>query len=57
MQTNFAKSEGKNQSGNVENKVFEVFGFLFNLNVVKGREVRGRIVITEGYFRWATSSI
>ena len=34
--THLPQSEGKNQSGKVENEVFEAFGFLFNLHVVKG---------------------
>ena len=48
MNTDFAKGKGKNQSGKVENEVFERFGFLLDFNVVKGREVRSRIVISEG---------
>ena len=34
--THFPKSEVKNQSGKVKNKVFEAFGFLFDFSVVKG---------------------
>ena len=50
--THLPQSEGNDQSGKVENEVFEfeAFGFLFNLHVVKGREVRGIIVISEFYF-------
>ena len=50
MQNHFAKAKGKNQSGNVKNKVFVIFGFLLDLNVVEGREVRSTIVISEVCF-------
>ena len=50
MQTDFTKSKGKNQSCNVKNEIFEVFGFLLDFNVVKGKEFRSRIVIDEGCF-------
>ena len=47
--THLSQSEGNNQSGKVENEVFEEFSFLLNLNfnMIKGREVRSRIVIFE----------
>ena len=43
----FPQSEGKNQSGKVKNEVFEAFSFFLDFHVVKGREVRSRIVISE----------
>ena len=51
INAHFPLSEGKNQSGEVQNEVFEEFCFLFDLHVVEGREMRGRIVIPEVYFR------
>ena len=51
IHAHFPLSEGKNQSGEVEDEVFEAFCFLFDLHVVEGREMRGRIVIPEVYFR------
>ena len=45
MKTYFAKGKGKNQSGKVENEVFEVICFLFDFHVVNGEKVRSRIVI------------
>ena len=50
METDFAKRKGNDQSGKVENEVFVILGFLLNLNVIKGREVRGKMVISEVYF-------
>ena len=51
MQTDFAKSKGKNQSGKVEDEVFEAFGLFLDFNVVKGRKVRSRIVLAELWFQ------
>ena len=50
METDFAKRKGNDQSGKVENEVFVILGFLLNLNVIKRREVRGKMVISEVYF-------
>ena len=52
MQTDFAKSKRKNQSGDVENEVFEAFGLLFDLDlhVVKGQKVRSRNIIKKACF-------
>ena len=50
VQTDFAKRKGNDQSYKVKDEVFETFSFLFNFHVVKGREVRGRIVIFEVCF-------
>ena len=50
VQADFALRKGNDQSGKVENEVFETFGFLFDFHVVKGREVRSRIVISEVCF-------
>ena len=50
MEANFALRKGNDQSGKVENEVFEEYGFFLNLNVIKGREVRSRIVIFEVCF-------
>ena len=50
VHTHFPQSEGKNQSGEVENEVFERFGVLLDFHIVEGREVRSRIVIAEGCF-------
>ena len=49
MQADFAKSKGNDQSGDVENEVFERLGFFLSLNMVKGRKVKGKIVICEGF--------
>ena len=51
VETDFALRKGNNQSRDVENEVFEAFGFLLDFSVVKGREVRSRIVISEVCFR------
>ena len=51
METDFAKRKGNDQSGKVENEVFVILGFLLNLNVIKGREVRGKMVIYEVCFQ------
>ena len=48
--THLSQSEGKNQSGKVENEVFEALGLLFDLHVVEGREMRSKMVISEVYF-------
>ena len=48
--THLPQSEGNNHCGEVENEVFEAFGFLFDLHIVEGREVRSRIVISEACF-------
>ena len=48
--THLSQSEGKNQSGKVENEVFKASGLFLDLNVVKGREVRSKIVISEVCF-------
>ena len=50
MEADFALRKGNDQSGKVEDEVFETFGFLFDFHLVKGREVRSRIVIYEGCF-------
>ena len=50
MKTYFAKGKGNDQSGKVENEVFEVICFLFDFHVVKGQKVRGIIVIAEECF-------
>ena len=50
MQTDFTKGKGNDQSGKVENEVFEVICFLFDFHVVKGQKVRGIIVISEVCF-------
>ena len=50
VETDFAKGKGNDQSGKVENEVFEAFGFLFNFHVVEGQKVRSKIVIFEIYF-------
>ena len=50
MQTDFALRKGNDQSGKVENEVFEAFGLFFYFHVVKGREVKNRIVISEVCF-------
>ena len=50
MQTDFTKGKGNDQSGKVENEVFEAFGFLLNFNVAEGRKVRSRTVIFEVCF-------
>ena len=47
MQTDFAKGKGNNQSGKVENAVFEVFDWFLDFHIVKMREVRSRMVISE----------
>ena len=36
VHTYLPQSEGNDQSGKVESEVFEAFGFLLNLHVVKG---------------------
>ena len=46
----FPQSKGKNQSGNIQNEVFEAFGFLFNLHAVERREVRSNPIISEVCF-------
>ena len=51
VQTDFAKGKGKNQSGKVENEVFVILGFLLNLNVIKERKVRGKMVILRSISR------
>ena len=48
--THLSQSEGNDQSGKVENEVFELLCFLFDIHVVKGREVRSFIVISEFFF-------
>ena len=51
VQADFAKGKGNYQSGNVEDEVFESCSFfLLNLHVAEGREVRSRLVVSEGYF-------
>ena len=50
METDFALRKGNDQSGKVEIEVFEAFGFLLNLNVVKRREVRSFIITYEVCF-------
>ena len=51
VETDFAKSKGNDQSGDVENEVFVSFSFLpLNLHLVKGQKVRSRIVISEFCF-------
>ena len=47
MQTDFAMGKGKNQSGDVENEVFEPFGLPFNFHMIKGQKVRSIIVIVK----------
>ena len=48
--THFSQSEGNDQSGKVENKVFEAFGFLLDFHIIEGREVRSKIIIREVCF-------
>ena len=48
--THLPQSEGNDQSGKVQNEVFEAFGLFLDFNAVKGREVRSRIVILEVCF-------
>ena len=50
MQTDFVKRKGNNQSCEVENKIFEVFGFLINLHVEEGKKVRSKVVISNVCF-------
>ena len=50
MDTDFALRKGNDQSGKVEDEVFETFGFLFDFHLVKGREMRSRIVIFDECF-------
>ena len=46
--THLPQSEGKNQSGKVENEVFECFCIvIINFHVVKGTEVGNKIVVYE----------
>ena len=47
VQTHFAKRKGNDQSGDVENEVFEVFSFLFNLCVVKRKKLWSTMIIYE----------
>ena len=47
MDTHLPQSEGKNQSGDVENEVFEPFGLPFNFHMIKGQKVRSIIVIVK----------
>ena len=51
VETHLSQSEGHNQSGNLQKEVSETFGFFFNLNVVKFREVRSNPVIYEFWLR------
>ena len=45
--THLPQSEGNDQSGKVENEVFEALGLLLNFHVVKGGELRSRMIILE----------
>ena len=47
VEADFALRKGNDQSGKVEDEVFETFGFLFDFHLVKGREVRSRMVTSE----------
>ena len=51
VEAHLSQSEGNNQSGNLQKEVSETFGFFFNLNVVKFREVRSNPVIYEFWLR------
>ena len=51
VQTDLAKGKWKNQSRDVDNKGFEAFGFFLDVHVVKEREVRSRMVISEFWLR------
>ena len=50
VETDFSQRKGKSQSCDVENEGFERFTFIFNFQVIKGRKVWIRIVISESYF-------
>ena len=50
VQTDFALRKGNDHCGDVENEVFERFGFFLDFQMVNGREVRSKIVISETYF-------
>ena len=50
VQADFAMGKGKNQSGDVEDEVFEAFGLALNFHMIKGRKVRSREVISEECF-------
>ena len=51
VETDFAKGKGNDQSGKVENKVFECLCiFNINLHMIEGHKVRTRIVISEVCF-------
>ena len=55
VQTDFAKRKGKNQSCNVNNEVFVLFGFLLDLHIIEGQIVRSRIVVR--YLRFDMSQL
>ena len=48
--THLSQSEGKNHSGKVENEVFEILSFLFDIHAVIGEKVRSRTIISEVCF-------